>query len=324
MDNYENETMNEFGKTYFSVPRALSILQSPTPDELIFQKKQGSGPTLDYVSVSTVTRTINKVFGLRWSFEICETKVIESQDHKNNAQGSVVQTLGKLTVPGLGSRMQWGSQSIIGGQQVQESAFKSSASDALKKCATLFLVHLDLADKGPTESLMIGPADLYEEDLPEEFRQKMKEQASQQTPATENQPQQNTTSVQEEPQAVPNTISQPVAQEAPLNEAEQNEEYQDVLKPNLNTQPEVQATTNIEQPTPEPEQAPQEPKTETSPADRWDPEDVKALQEHKKRLGIENEGLNPYVQEFFNNPQMTYSHITPTTIKDFNHFMNGR
>lgn len=324
MDNYKNETMNEFGKTYFSVPQALSILQSPTPDELIFQKKQRNGPALDYVSVSTVIRTINKVFGLRWSFEICETKVIESQDHKNNAQGSVVQTLGKLTVPGLGSRMQWGSQSIIGGQQVQESAFKSSASDALKKCATLFLVHLDLADKGPTESLMIGPADLYEEDLPEELRGKMKEQASQQASATENQSQQNTTSAQEESQAVTDKTSQPATQEAPLNEAEQNEEYQDVLKPNLNTQPEVQATTNTEQPTPEPEQAPQEPKIETSPADRWDPEDVKALQEHKKRLGIENEGLNPYVQEFFNNPQMTYSHITPTTIKDFNHFMNGR
>ena len=298
--NEQDLTGQEFGRTFFDVPTALSILQSPTPVSLIEQKKTG-GQTLDYVSAATVIRTLNKAFGLRWSFKIHETRYVESHEYRNNAQGPVIQTLGELIVPGLGSRMQWGSQSIIGGQQQQEHAFKGSASDALKKCAAMFLVHLDLADKGPKPELGIGPQNLPSFDL-EGIQGQISEKE-----------------VEEEAQA---EAAQPVTPSPQAQQGSETARYQidpeipEAVQESLDAVPEIQPTAD----NPNPIQP-----TQQQTAPEWSREDVSELQAHKLRLNIEtNEALNPFIQKFFGNDQMTFKQLTPVTIKDFNHYLSGQ
>lgn len=300
----ENLMSEEFGHTFFDVPTALSILQSPTPSSLI-EKKQAGGQTLDYVSAATVIRTLNKAFGLRWSFRIHESRYVESYKHGNNEQRPVVQTLGELTVPGLGSRMQWGSQSVVGGQQQQEHAFKGSASDALKKCAAMFLVHLDLADKGPKTELGIGPENLPAFDLEKMQKQ---QQATPEQPA-------------EEPVSAPvekTPVQAPQAQQGSEERIQEEPQIPQAVQESINTVPEVQPSAS----NPEPVQ-PTQPVQQN--ANQWSKEDVEELKNHKDRLKITtNEELNPYIQTFFGNDEMTFRQLTPVTIKDFNHYLSGQ
>ena len=108
-------------ETPFSEMNALRVIQTPTNPEWIKMKNN-----LSYISGDTVTRLLNKAFLYRWSFEVVETRVVQSQAKKNetSTQGSVVQVHGRLTVPGWGVREQWGSQPLVGGSDVQEHAFK--------------------------------------------------------------------------------------------------------------------------------------------------------------------------------------------------------
>lgn len=47
-------------------------------------------------------------------------------------QPPVAKVLGRLTVPGLAIKEQYGSKVLVGGATEQESAFKSASTDALK------------------------------------------------------------------------------------------------------------------------------------------------------------------------------------------------
>lgn len=292
-ENHEFEIDKEFGPTFFDVPRALSILQSPTPQELIKIKEQKKGPDLEYVTAATVIRTLNKAFGLRWNFRVHETRVVESSDYYDNAQGKVIQTLGELTVPGLGTRMQWGSQSVVGGQQTQEHAFKGSTSDALKKCAMMFLVHLDLSDKGPLPDQALGPQDLPSFDM-DKYNAPQQQQQQQESPVTSQ---------------APNPVDVAVP---------------DAVEESIDTIPE--SNNDLSEPQPQQQQQVQsQPQQTQEKSTTWSPDDIHELKGHKERLSLDtNEALNPYIQTFFGNQDMTFRQLTHTTIKDFNHYLSSQ
>lgn len=327
MSEYKHlEYENEFGDTFFSMPRALGHLQALTPPELVQKKKTfGKGPDLDYVSAATVIRTLNKAFGFRWSFRIHETRVVKSEDFKNKEQGPIVQTLGELTVPGLGTRMQWGSQAVIGGQGPQEHTFKGSSSDALKKCAAMFLVHLDLADRGPKASTGIMPEDIRPRDLMG-FEKDVQKPVVSNRPEVE-QPDEPTPDVSEleieEAVEQEEAIAKQEVVEVPKAVQESIEALPDQPGPMGQTQQTIPASQqlNVEPPAPAPEtQAPA-----VTASTHWAKEDIDGLKAHKDRLGVKtNEELGPYVQEFFGVADATFHQIQPTNIKDFNHFLETK
>jgi recombination DNA repair RAD52 pathway protein len=154
------------------VDRAVSVLERKLDPRLIKQRDAGKGVKLDYIGGHTVIRLLNEAFGYKWSFEIVQDEIVPSQpklnkwakagEEKYEDQPPVVKVLGRLTVPGLGVKEQYGSKVLIGGASEQEAAFKSASTDAMKKCATLFGIGLELYeddDESPsTATTVVEPA----------------------------------------------------------------------------------------------------------------------------------------------------------------------
>jgi hypothetical protein len=146
--------LNVFGfEPKVSLEEATAILEAKLSPNLIKERKQGN-TTLSYIGGHTVIRLLNKAFNYKWSFEIIGEDIVPSQPKLNKYakagepkledQPPVVKVLGRLTVPGYGVKEQFGSKVLIGGASEQEAAFKSASTDALKKCATLFGIGLEL------------------------------------------------------------------------------------------------------------------------------------------------------------------------------------
>jgi len=119
------------------------LLERPFEKELIKQRKGNFGDMIDYVETHAVIQRLNDAFDGQWSFEILS--------QENN--GSQVMVLGKLTADGV-SKCQFGCSSITTSSKTGEIVslgddWKASASDALKKSASLFGIGLHLygADK---------------------------------------------------------------------------------------------------------------------------------------------------------------------------------
>lgn len=149
--------------TNYEVDNAKKILTSKIPESSKKTRQQGN-TTLTYIGGHTVIRLLNEAFNYQWSFEVVTEQVVESQPKpmwegwgKNRKpvkkpdgtqamepQPPVAKVLGRLTVPGLGVKEQYGSKVLIGGATEQESAFKAASTDALKKCASLFGIGLEL------------------------------------------------------------------------------------------------------------------------------------------------------------------------------------
>jgi len=78
-----------------------------------------------------------------WNFDIEEQwrEEVNTFDKGTNQwtfDGYVYHVKGALTIEGVGRRSQFGSKIAVGGTSNQNSAYKSAASDCLKKCASLF------------------------------------------------------------------------------------------------------------------------------------------------------------------------------------------
>lgn len=127
------------------------VLQQQTPKEAIRWRQGKGGRQLAYTDHVYVTRTLNNAFGWRWSFEVDNELIQYVNDLPFEAT-----CRGKLTVwlPGVDIpivKMQMGCQPIEmqkdGTKPVSiGDAMKGSASDALKKCASLLGIALDLYD----------------------------------------------------------------------------------------------------------------------------------------------------------------------------------
>lgn len=76
-------------------------------------------------------------------------------------QEPIAHVLGMLIVPGVGAVMQWGSKILQGGSTEQEHAYKSAATDAFKKCASMLGVALELYEKETAGSAEAVHAEVY-------------------------------------------------------------------------------------------------------------------------------------------------------------------
>lgn len=106
----------------------------------IRQREGGNGKTLDYVEGHAVITRLNEAFDGNWNFEVTDYGIDEDHDE--------VRVLCKLTAEGI-TKMQFGSSSITRNKKTKEAVsigddLKKCATDALKKCATLFGVGLHL------------------------------------------------------------------------------------------------------------------------------------------------------------------------------------
>jgi recombination DNA repair RAD52 pathway protein len=121
----------------------MNVLFSKTPDEYIRTREGRGNTTLDYVSGHYVMNVLNYVFAFGWDFEIISTEREENDE---------LTTLGKLSVLGKDGRVisktQYGGSSIKKDKKGQIISIsddkKASATDALKKCASLFGVAWDV------------------------------------------------------------------------------------------------------------------------------------------------------------------------------------
>jgi hypothetical protein len=273
----------------YNLDDAKKVIEAKLNPQWIKQRQQG-GATLSYIGGHTVIRLLNKAFNYQWSFEVLSEEVKESLPkpafdgwgknrkpvmnpdgtQKMEPQPPVAKVLGRLTVPGLGYKDQWGSKVLIGGATEQESAFKSASTDALKKCASLFGIGLELygEDEGLVEN--------YDEHV------------SQNTAVA--------------PQQKPVYTEKPAYQEP---------------------KPEYQAPPQPAQPVKQESQG--QAQTASAPATGWHPDDINRLKELKQILGMTNNvQLDPYVREFFDNKEVTWTNINPQNIKAFNIFLGKK
>jgi recombination DNA repair RAD52 pathway protein len=153
MSNPGLDVFNVAIETKTNEMHVQAIVEAALDPKLIKTRTVGN-TSLDYIGGHTVIRLLNKAFGYAWSFEIVQDEIVPSLPKVNKykpndppeAQPPVVKVLGRLTVPGYGVKEQFGSKVLVGGASEQESTFKSASTDALKKCATLFGIGLELYD----------------------------------------------------------------------------------------------------------------------------------------------------------------------------------
>lgn len=113
----------------------LDILTRPFPPSAVKQRAGGGGKMLDYVEGHTVIHRLNEATGNTWDMAV---KSINRQDLGNGQ--SLMTAHVAITIPGLGTREHIGIQEVRGGGDL----VKGCVTDALKKCATLFGVGLEL------------------------------------------------------------------------------------------------------------------------------------------------------------------------------------
>jgi hypothetical protein len=150
---------------YATAENVKTVVNRPIDPSLI-KSRDISGKTFRYISGSTVINLLDEAFGMKWSYEVLSKEIVIAEpkpmkrwnevtrktefvkDKNGNIvmenQPPYVEVLGRLTVPGWGVKEQYGSQALIGGTSEQMSACKGAATDALKKCATMFGIGAEL------------------------------------------------------------------------------------------------------------------------------------------------------------------------------------
>ena len=175
----------ETGEIYDDEPTAplghidLELLTRPFKPASIRQRPApgGNGKMLSYLDGATVIRRLNKACGFCWSFEVLSESFVDG----------LLKAHGRLTIPGLGARDAVGVQRIA--QNSGEDFHKGAFTDALKKCASLFGVGLELY--GPDFEDAAAPATAERRATPAERReieqQHERNVQAQAKPITENQ-----------------------------------------------------------------------------------------------------------------------------------------
>jgi hypothetical protein len=116
----------------------LEVLTRPTPKENIRQRKGKGGMTFSYVEVGYVIKTLNDAFSpLNWDFKVV----------KNLQSATEVIVQGELTVKdhkgSTVTKTQFGCADVKTNVPVGD-IYKAATSDALKKCASLLGLALDV------------------------------------------------------------------------------------------------------------------------------------------------------------------------------------
>jgi recombination DNA repair RAD52 pathway protein len=131
--------------------KAKEVITRKLPKEKIKQRQGSFGMTLDYIEGATVIELLNEAFDYAWSFEIVGSEKVQAEKKYNKYkkkyedQPPYMKVHGRLTIPQLNIvKEQFGTKIYLGGSTEQEGAAKSAATDALKKCATLLGIGLEL------------------------------------------------------------------------------------------------------------------------------------------------------------------------------------
>lgn len=131
------------------------ILRRPFPPELIKQREGQDGKMLSYIETYAVVERLNEGCDA-WDFEVVEHRIFKTE----------VVVVGKLMADGV-TKMAFGGAAITfntSGKVVSlADGLKAAASDALKKCASLLGVGLELyarksAAAGQSTALPAGDA----------------------------------------------------------------------------------------------------------------------------------------------------------------------
>lgn len=130
------------------------VLTQQTPKDAILTRKGKGGRTFSYVPHAWVTEMLNNAFGWAWSWEVVEWRLLPEVDP------SEVFVLGRLTVHGTRdlTKTQFGSSAVKRDRSDNILSIgddlKAASSDALKKCASLLGIALDLyrAEVRPSDS----------------------------------------------------------------------------------------------------------------------------------------------------------------------------
>jgi len=148
-------SVNPFSVTEAESTRCVikSVLEEPFPPELIRQRKGSHGAMLDYIEGWSIIQRLNNAFNIDWSFTIQEWKIID-QD---------IIVLGRLSGKGIVKDAFGGSRVTLNkdtNKVIDLGAdIKAAATDALKKCATLFGVGLHLYQKDEKAKTSQKPAE---------------------------------------------------------------------------------------------------------------------------------------------------------------------
>ena len=119
---------------------ALIHMQQTDPRQI--KKRTGpKGTVLKYVDTAYMTVALNYATLMDWSFEVMETRtdVIEGKTHISVLGCVTLHTTEGDTIV----KQQWGSQVLKMGMEMGD-ALKAAASDAMKKCASMYGIAADV------------------------------------------------------------------------------------------------------------------------------------------------------------------------------------
>ncbi len=117
--------------------QAKELLERPLPKEKIKQRPGPGGMTFSYITPDFVISCLNEAFDYKW-----DTRIISSTMHDSTAVVGFELTVYDREGSSI-SKQQFGSCDVNKGMGPGD-AFKGAASDALKKCATLLGLGLEL------------------------------------------------------------------------------------------------------------------------------------------------------------------------------------
>lgn len=131
----------------YDVEKAASVLSRRLKPQWIEKRQQG-GTNVTYIGGHIVIHLLNEAFNYQWNFEVVTEQEVKHKKPRKNQQGAfdevtIAKVLGRLTVPGLCVKEQYGTCTYNNGNV--EQAFKIAATDALKKCASLLGIGLELS-----------------------------------------------------------------------------------------------------------------------------------------------------------------------------------
>lgn len=156
-------------------PEQINFLEQHTPPEAIQTRQGRGGKAFRYVTQQYVTRLLNDVFGFNWDFDVLWEQagkrevIVKGQLTVRSPKGQIV------------TKTQFGGAEIktekkTGNPLSVADDFKAAASDALKKCASLLGIGLDLYEDPTTpepsrngESAATATAEAQPEDEPTPF-----------------------------------------------------------------------------------------------------------------------------------------------------------
>ena len=130
-------------------PALAQIMSQETPRDQIRTRPGKGGRVLLYTDGAYVIRTLNEAFAFNWDFEADHEEIlyVGERPFEARCRGKLIIRAGDVTI----TKMQYGSQPIEmlrdGSAPVSlGDAYKGAATDALKKCASLLGIALDLYD----------------------------------------------------------------------------------------------------------------------------------------------------------------------------------